>query len=151
MPAAAERDTRPRPRRGAAAATEAALPARVDVLFRSPSRQRAKRVKFGFAWDLFLFAGAFGVPLFLRGLSTWGAAVLGLWLADLGLGRLAPPVLRLPLELMLFAAFLGLQIYLGFRGNALTARACRARGWLPEPARDPAHRKALELWGIARD
>ncbi len=145
MPASAERETRPRPRRPAAAE---AAPARTSVVFRSPSGQRAKRVKFGFAWDLFLFAGFFGVPLFLRGLSTWGAVVLGLWLADLGFGRLVPPVLRLPLELALFAAFLGLQIYLGLRGNALTARACRARGWQPEAARDPAVRRALAAWGL---
>jgi len=144
MRASAER----RPRRAAPA--EAMPEARPSVLFRAPSGDRAKRVKFGFAWDLFLFAGFFGVPLFLRGLSAWGAAVLGLWLADLGLGRLAPPHLRLPLELALFAAFLGLQVYLGFRGNALTARACRARGWQPEAGRDPAVRAALDAWGIAR-
>jgi len=144
MPASVEE--RPRSRRAAAPSA----PARASVLFRSPSGQRAKRVKVGFAWDLFLFAGFFGVPLFLRGLSAWGAAVLALWLADLGLGRLAPAPVRVPLELLLFAAFLGLQLYLGFRGNALTARACRARGWLPEPARDASVREALAAWGIER-
>jgi len=150
MPASAEREARPRSRRAAAAAAADATPAaRTSVLFRHPSGQRAKRVKLGFAWDLFLFAGFFGVPLFLRGLAPWGAAVLALWLADLGLGRLAPEHLRLPLELALFAAFLGLQVYLGFKGNALTARACRGRGWQPEAARDPAVRKALQSWGIA--
>ncbi|HUK59157.1 MAG TPA: hypothetical protein VLV50_07980 [Stellaceae bacterium] len=144
MPASVEGRTR----RRRPATAEADRPARLSVLFRSPSGSRAKRVKVGFAWDLFLFAGVFGVPLFLRGLATWGAAVLALWLADLGFGRLVLPPLRLPLELALFAGFLGLQIYLGFRGNALTARACRARGWLPEPSRDPAQRRALQAWGL---
>jgi hypothetical protein len=145
MPAAAEREGRARSRRVPAA--ERREPVR--VLFRHPSGQRAKRVKFGFAWDLFLFAGVFGIPLFLRGLQGWGAGVLGLWLADLALGRLGPGPLRLPAEIALFAAFLGLQVYLGIKGNALTARAYRARGWTPEDARDPEIRAALERWGAA--
>jgi hypothetical protein len=118
------------------------------VLFKHPSGARAKRVKLGFAWDLFLFAGVFGVPLFLRGLSSWGAAILGLWVVDLGLGRFGRGPLLHPAELALFAAFLGLQLWLGFKGNALTARACRARGWAADNPRDPAVRLALEKWGV---
>jgi hypothetical protein len=129
-------------------AAAAAPGPRPSVLFKHPSGTRAKRVKFGFAWDLFLFAGCFGVPLFLRGLAPWGAAVLGLWLADFALGRVAPHGLHVAFEIALFAAFLGLQLYLGFGGNALTARAYRARGWLPDNARDPAIRRALGLWRI---
>jgi hypothetical protein len=140
MPSMAERVARPR---------RAAAAPRASVLFRHPSGQRAKRVKAGFAWDLFLFAGVFGVPLFLRGLPNWGAAVLGLWLADLALGRLRHGTLHLAAEMALFAAFLGLQFWLGLRGNALTARACHARGWTAENGRDPAVREALERWGIA--
>ena len=147
MPSTVERETRPRPRRAPAPA--AAAPIR--VLFKHPSGQRAKRVRLGFAWDLFLFAGLFGVPLFLRGLPNWGAAVLGLWLIDLGLGRFGRGPLHLPAELVLFAAFLGLQLWLGFAGNALTARACRARGWAPENPRDPAVRQALARWGMGTD
>lgn len=124
----------------------AAAPA--GVLFKHPSGVRAKRVKPGFAWDLFLFAGVFGAPLFLRGLPNWGAAVLALWLVDLGLGRFGRGPLQHPAEFALFAAFLGLQVWLGFTGNALTARACRARGWTPDAPRDPAVRKALESWGM---
>ncbi|HXQ49727.1 MAG TPA: hypothetical protein VN802_01430 [Stellaceae bacterium] len=145
MPSSAEREIRPRPRRVAAAAASP----RTSVLFKHPSGQRTKRVKLGFAWDLFLFAGFFGVPLFLRGLPNWGATILGLWLVDLALGRLRLGALHLPAEIALFAAFLGLQIWLGIKGNALTARACRARGWSADNARDPAVRNALERWGIA--
>ena len=129
-----------------AAAPEA--PAAASVLFKAPSGARAKRVKLGFAWDLFLFAGVFGVPLFLRGLPNWGAAVLGLWVVDLGLGRFGRGPLQHPAELALFAAFLGLQLWLGFKGNALTARAYRARGWTADNQRDPGVRLALEKWGL---
>ena len=53
-----------------------------------------------------------------------------------------------PAEAALFAAFLGLQLWLGFRGNAMTARAYRARGWVADNPRDPAVRLALEKWGL---
>ena len=135
-------------RRVRRAPVPAAAAAPASVLFKHPSGGRAKRVKLGFAWDLFLFAGVFGLPLFLRGLPNWGAAVLGLWLVDLGLGRFGRGPLRHPAELLLFAAFLGLQVWLGVTGNARTARACRARGWAPDTPRDPAVRRALEHWGM---
>jgi hypothetical protein len=148
MAGSAVREAKPRSRRAAAAADPAPA-APPSVLFRHPSGQRAKRVKFGFAWDLFFFSGVFGVPLFLRGLSNWGAAVLGLWVLDLALGRMGRGPLHLAAGVALFAAFLGLQIYLGITGNALTARACRARGWTPESTRDPAVRQALQRWGLS--
>ena len=147
MPAAAGRDATRAKRRARADAPAAAE----SVLFRHPSGLRAKRVKLGFAWDLFLFAGVFGIPLFLRGLPQWGAAVLALWIADLMLGWAAPGVLRMPEQFALFAAFLGLQVWLGFKGNELTARACRARGWQPADTRDAGVKRALERWGMAAD
>ena len=146
MPASVEREARPRARRSRAAAAVAAT-GPLRVLFKSPSGARARRVKLGFAWDLFLFAGLLGVPLFLRGLPEWGAAVLALWLVDLALGWIGHGSFYLPAQTALFAAFLGFQIWLGFKGNALTARACRARGWRAEDARDPSVRAALKQWG----
>jgi hypothetical protein len=153
MPALVERETKPRRSRAGSGAAEGAQKpeAAPSVLFRASSGQRTKRVKTGFAWDLFLFAGVLGVPLFLRGLTPWGAGVLALWLADLALGRAVPPGLRVVLDVALFAAFLGLQLYLGFAGNALTARACRARGWQPDNPRDPGVREALRRWRLGPD
>jgi hypothetical protein len=145
MPSAVEGEaTRPRRRQRAPAAPAAAE----SVLFRHPSGERAKRVKVGFAWDLFLFAGVFGVPLFLRGLPSWGAAILALWIADLFLGWAGPGSLRGPGQVALFAAFLGLQVWLGLKGNAITARACHARGWAAANPRDAGVRQALRRWRI---
>ena len=118
-----------------------------SVSFKHPGG-KTRQVRIGFAWDLFLFAGLFGLPLFLRHLPQWGAAVLGLWVADLALGWIGRGPLWMPAQMTLFLAFLGLQLWLGFTGNALTARACRARGWTPDTPRDPAVRRALEQWGL---
>jgi hypothetical protein len=144
MPAAAERASLRRPRQS----EDAPAPAET-VLFKHPSGLQAKRVKLGFAWDLFLFAGLFGIPLFLRGLPGWGAVVLALWIGDLFLGWAGPGALLVPGQVALFAAFFGLQCWLGVSGNALTARACRARGWLAANARDAGVKRALALWRIA--
>ena len=145
MPTAVERTSLRRPRQ------REETPAAASVLFKQPAGQRAKRVKLGFAWDLFLFAGLFGVPLFLRGLPGWGAVVLGLWIADLFLGWGDSGALFVPGQVALFAAFLGLQCWLGVHGNALTARACRARGWIADNARDAGVRRALQAWRIAAE
>ena len=128
--------------------SQPAEPSERGVLFRAPSGERAKRVKPGFAWDLFLFAGVFGIPLFLRGLTGWGALVLALWLIDLAAGWLAHRAWWMPTQFVLFAAFFGLQMLLGWIGNRLTARAYHARGWRAEGTRDPAVRRALERWRI---
>jgi hypothetical protein len=128
---------------------ESATAAAASVLFKAPSGTRAKRVKLGFAWDLFLFSCVFGLPLFLRGLPNWGAAVLALWLADLGLARLGQGPWHLAAQIALFAAFLGLEVFLGLKGNALTARAYSARGWRPDERHDAGVRRALERWGLA--
>lgn len=143
MPTAVERAA-PRRRREQAETPQAAA----SVLFKHPSGQRTRRVKLGFAWDLFLFAGLFGIPLFLRGLPGWGAAVLALWIADLFLGWGGPGALFVPGQIALFAAFLGLQCWLGANGNALTARACSARGWVADNARDAGVKRALRHWRI---
>ncbi len=141
-------DARPRRRQRA---PPAPAPAATSVLFRDPAGERAKRVKVGFAWDLFLFAGVFGVPLFLRGLPNWGAGILALWIADLFLGWAGPTGLRGPGQVGLFAAFLALQVWLGFRGNAITARACHARGWAANNPRDAGVKQALQRWRIAAE
>ena len=53
------------------------------IRLRRKTGGKVKRIATGFAWDLFLFAGVFGLPLFWRRLHAWGAAVLALWCLDL--------------------------------------------------------------------
>lgn len=119
-----------------------------SIALRHPAKDKVKRISVGFAWDLFLLAGVtFGVPLFLRRLPQWGAAVLGLWVVNLVAGRFARETLWLA-EVPLFLAFFLLQLWLGLRGNVLTARAYVARGWRVEDARSGGVRRVLERWRI---
>src|SRR5256885_12975427 len=103
---------RKRTRRDKADATR--LPVALNLKQKQSGKE--KRISTGFAWDLFLFAGVFGVPLFWRRLPQWGAAILALWCVDLLIGRLPISEANARLaEAALFAVFLVLQFWLGFR------------------------------------
>ena len=111
---------------------------------------KEKRISTGFAWDLFLCAGLFGVPLFWRRLHAWGAVILALWCVDLVIGRL--PISEATAhsaEAGLFVAFLLLQLFLGFMGNRLTARAFLAHGWTLDQASDLGTKRVIERWKLA--
>ena len=111
---------------------------------------KEKRISTGFAWDLFLCAGLFGVPLFWRRLHSWGAVILALWCVDLIIGRL--PISAATAhssEAALFVAFLLLQLFLGFMGNRLTARAFLAHGWTLDQPSDLGTKRVIERWRLA--
>jgi hypothetical protein len=149
MPAdAAEGSSRVR-RRRAKAPKASAAPAPASIVLRDPRSGEGRRIKIGFAWDLFLFASVFGVPLFLRRLHGWGAAVLALWVLDLALGWHAGGTPGTLAQLLLFGAFLALQLWLGAKGNALTARTLLAQGWTLDRPEDAAARRIVERWKSA--
>jgi hypothetical protein len=111
---------------------------------------REKSIATGFAWDLFLLSGVFGLPLFWRRLHAWGAVILAFWCLDLVIGRVpVSTATARAAEALLFAAFLLLQLWLGFAGNRLTARAYLAHGWEVAPPVDLATRQVIERWKLA--
>ena len=133
-------------RRASRAEAEKLPPA---IRLRRKGGNRTKRLSTGFAWDLFLFAGLFGIPQFLRRLPQWGAAVLALWCVVLVVGRipLTEPAARAA-DAALFAIFLALQLWLGFSGNRLTAKALLARGWALDQPGDLGTRRVVERWKL---
>lgn len=144
MPAASTR------RRGARAEKAPAEKTAPAIYFRQKQSGKEKRVATGFAWDLFLFAGLFGLPLFWRRLPQWGAAVLALWCVDLAIGRVqAGGSAMHSAETALFIVFLGLQLWLGFAGNRLTAKTLLAHGWAVDQPNDAATKRVIERWKLA--
>lgn len=126
--------------------------ARLPPLIRLRQKQsgKEKRVATGFAWDLFLFAGLFGVPLFWRRLHPWGAVILALWCVVLVIGRvpLSAATAQLAGE-ALFVVFLAVQLFLGIWGNRLTARTYLAHGWTIDDPADSGTKRVLERWKLA--
>lgn len=124
------------------------LPPSIGFVHKPSGKER--RVATGFAWDLFLFAGVFGLPLFWRRLSSWGAGVLVLWLLVLivSIVRVGNEATQTA-QLVLFAAFLVLQIGLGFYGNRLTARTLLHHGWTIDRPNDRGNKLVIEKWRLA--
>jgi hypothetical protein len=123
------------------------LPPAIRLKHKPTGKER--RVATGFAWDLFLFAGILGLPLFWRRLPYWGAGVLVLWLLVLVIGtvRFGAGVTETA-QLALFAAFLVLQIGLGFYGNRLTARTLLHHGWVIDQPNDGGTKRLVEKWRL---
>jgi hypothetical protein len=133
--------------RARGAAVETAPP---SIRFRHKPTGKERRVATGFAWDLFLFAGVLGVPLFWRRMPSWGAGVLVLWLVVLivSLLRLGAAASEM-VQLVLFGAFLVLQIGLGFYGNRLMARSLLHHGWTIDQPGDSGIKHIIDKWKLA--
>ena len=81
----------------------------------------------------------------------WGAVFLVLWVVNF----LGPSIVGEGGDILvgvpLFLIFLGLQIWLGIKGNAMTAKNCLDQGWrFAEPQSDTA-KFARGKWGILVD
>ena len=119
------------------------------IRFKHKPSGKERRVSTGFAWDLFLFAGVLGVPLFWRRLSSWGAAVLVLWLLVVVVGSVRVNVQATETaQLVLFGIFLVLQIWLGFYGNRLTAKTLLHHGWTIEQPNESGTKRVIEKWKL---
>jgi hypothetical protein len=134
-----------KPSRGAGGASK--LPRAIRLTQKSSGT--VKQIATGFAWDLFIFAGLFGVPLFWRRLPQWGAVILALWLLVLVVGvlHLGAAVMSAA-EVALAAIFFAVQLWLGFAGNRLTAAALLAHGWTIERPDDATNKRVLARWGL---
>lgn len=119
------------------------------IRFKHKASGKERRVSTGFAWDLFLFAGILGVPLFWRRLSSWGAAVLVLWLLVVITGSVRVNAQATETaQLILCAIFLVLQIGLGFYGNRLTAQTLLHHGWTIEQPNEAGTKRVIEKWRL---
>ncbi len=120
------------------------------VDFKNPSTGELKEVEFGWSWTLFLFSWLFGIPLFRRRcracgfvfLALWIVALVGPWLAG---GDVAATAL------LTVCAFLGLLIFLGIKGNEMTAKNYLEQGWRFAEPNSEAADFACRTWGIAAD
>jgi hypothetical protein len=117
------------------------------VPFKNPRTGELKEVKVGWSWTLFFFAGLFGLPLFLRKLYTWGFVFLALWVVNL-LGPAMAGQSGAFIPFMMFFIFLGLEIWLGIKGNELTAKNYLDQGWDFAEPQSQADTYARGKWGI---
>ena len=115
-----------------------------------------KNIKVGFSWTLFLFSGLFGLPLFLRRLYVWGAVFLALWLLYIFGPRLLAAqstelgmATAIDLWLLVNIIFLGLSIWVGIKGNEMTAKNLLENGWRFAEPNSQMTRFAIAKWGLS--
>ena len=145
MPVNTARNNAAKKGRAKAAAADA-LPSVLRLKHKPSGKER--RIGTGFAWDLFLFAGILGLPLFWRRLPYWGAAVLVLWLLVLAIGALRASSVTDAIQLALFGVFVAFQLYLGLYGNRINVRTLLAHGWVIDQ-NDGATKRLVERWRLA--
>lgn len=115
----------------------------------NPKTGEVKEIKVGWSWILFLFSSFFGLPLFLRRLYILGGILLALGIVYI----IAPSMMydeeeSLGLLIVLNLVFLGLQIWLGIKGNEMTAKNYLELGWhFTNPNSDEV-KFAKGKWGI---
>ncbi|MDR2056010.1 MAG: hypothetical protein LBQ10_09125 [Desulfovibrio sp.] len=121
----------------------------MKVTMKNPKTGESKEVKVGWSWILFLFSGFFGLPLFLRKLNVWGAIFLVLCIVFL----VAPNVIpndddSFALSLVLQLSSCGLSIFLGIKGNEMTAKNYLESGWMFAEPDSQQTKMAKSRWGI---
>lgn len=122
------------------------------VQFRNPRSGEIKKVKIGFSFVLFFFSGFWGIPLFLRKLNELGLVMLVISLVYTGMNLVSEINPSIPyINFSLFAFFLlclGLGIWLGIKGNELTAKNYLDKGWeFVDPESDFV-KLAKSKWGL---
>ncbi len=119
------------------------------VSMKNPKIGEIKEVKVGFSWILFLFSGFFGLPLFLRKLYVWGGVFLALWVVNVILGIVAEESESAAIiYLFLQFVFIGLAIFMGIKGNELTAKNYLEQGWEFVDGDSEAVKQAKRKWNI---
>lgn len=119
----------------------------MQVALRHPHTGSFKFIDTGWSWPIFLGAGFFGLPLFFRGMALWGTVMLVLWFLQLAVPLTAGGDVDM-LGWILSLAVLGACVFLGARGNALSARHFFACGYEFAYPDGLEARMASESWGL---
>ncbi len=105
-------------------------------------------VKVGWSWSLFLSSGTFGVPLFYRGLAAWGYLFLMLSTVDVLVTIFVRDTASAFSDVLNFVS-LALTIWIGMRGNEMTAKTLLNRGWEMMDPHSYAAQCADEKWNLS--
>jgi hypothetical protein len=111
------------------------------IQFNNPRTGQVKSVRLGWSWSLFLSGGFVGIPLFLQGLSIWGAMMATLW----GLGF---AISNDTVTFMLSVMGVVLSIFLGLKGNEMIAKNYLKYGWQFANSESEIVKVAKKQWGI---
>lgn len=102
----------------------------MQIALRHPGTEQFKFIDSGWSWTIFLGAAFFGLPLFFRGLAFWGTVMVVVWcLRILGPIMADSVATAASIEWFFILAVLGLSVFLGLKGNLMSARHYIACGY----------------------
>ncbi len=117
---------------------------RTVVELQDPVSGQIRRIKVGFSWTLLFFASWFGVPLLSRGLFGLGLAFVALCL----IGMIAGHLELASITLSALALQLVGSIWLGVKGNEITAKHYLSKGWRLRDPTSHAAQVAIHKWHL---
>lgn len=121
----------------------------MKVMLKNEKTGELKGIKVGWSWVLFFWSGFLGIPLFLRRLNMFGIMFLALWFLNFVVNFALPPSETIIVQCGLFPLFFGLTIWMGVKGNELTAKNYLENGWVFLNADSEETKHAKEKWKLA--
>lgn len=120
----------------------------MKIAMKNSKTGQIKEVKVGWSWTLFLFSGFLGLPLFLRKLNLWGVIFFVLWIVNLIVPSIVGGEERDIVEGCILIIFISLQIFVGVKGNELTAKNYLEKDWTFVDPDGEFTKVAKMRWGI---
>ena len=117
--------------------------ARIEVGFKNEKTGEIRQVKVGWSWVLFLFSGFLGIPLFMRKLNMWGGVFLILWAVNFLVA-----MVDVTATILIQLVILGLLVFLGIKGNEMTAKNYLENGWVFSEPDSSATKFGKGKWGL---
>ena len=122
----------------------------MKVKMKNSATGELKEVKVGWSWTLFFFSSFLGIPLFLRKLHIFGGIFLVLWIINL----IAPSLMHtqdeaLEITIIINLLIFGLAIWMGIKGNEMTAKNYLENGWSFDEEESNSVKFAKGKWGIS--
>jgi hypothetical protein len=121
----------------------------MQVGLRNDTTGEVKTLTVGFSWTIFLFSNILGIPLFMRKLYAFGGIMVGIGLMRTMTYSIEDTDLSSIVSIVIFGAGFGLALYLGMKGNELTAKKLLSDGWVWSVPDSDQTEAAKRAWGIA--
>jgi len=100
----------------------------MSISLQHPGSGRVKILPEGWSWSCFFGASFLGLPLFRRGLTVWGSAMLVLDIVALIVGWIDTDAAA---SLYFWLSLIGLaaSLFFGMKANDMATRRALAHGW----------------------
>lgn len=120
----------------------------MKAVLKNPRTGELRKIKVGFSWVLFLLSSLVGIPLFLQRLYLLGALMIVVNIASSSIMNSAAEANSGPGVLLGLGVQLAYLLYLGIKGNELTAKSLLDKGWVFAKPDSPEAQLAASRWSI---